>query len=170
MTLERQQIVLPLLLLVVCSFLLASKVMVAKAAIFSGLMPFQLATLGNVGAAVVLLALARLTRQAISWQRRHLAHYVVLGTNSFAVPTVVAYMILDPVGPAYVWLLYALSPVLTMTLAAIVGLERLTPGRTVGILSGFAGMVALVQQRIVGIDFSATGWVFLGLTIPLAAA
>lgn len=161
---------LPFLLLVVCSFLLASKIMIAQAAISAGLKPFQLAILGNAGAAVVLLAVARAIGQAISWERRHLALYVVLGIISFAVPTVVTYAIVDPVGPAYVSSLYALSPVLTMTLAATFGLEGLTARRTFGILLGFAGMVALVQQKIAGIDFSATVWVLLGLTIPLAAA
>lgn len=50
---------LPFLLLVVCSFLLAAKIMVAQAAISTGLRPFQLAILGNVGAAIVLLTFAR---------------------------------------------------------------------------------------------------------------
>ena len=94
--------ILPFLLLVACSFVLASKIMIAQAAISSGLKPFQLAILGNLGAAFILLAFARATGQAISWERRHLALYVVLGLVSFAVPTVVTYTIVDPVGPAYV--------------------------------------------------------------------
>lgn len=167
---EKLRPVLPFALLVVCSFLLASKIMVAQAAISTGLKPFQLAIFGNAGAAVVLLAFAQATGQAISWERRHLTLYVVLGIISFAVPTVVTYTIVDPVGPAYVSSLYALSPVLTMTLAAAFGLEGLTLRRTLGILLGFVGMIALVQQKIAGIDFSATFWVLLGLTVPLAAA
>ena len=57
-----------------------------------------------------------------------------------------------------------------MTLAALAGLEGLTMRRTLGILLGFAGMVALVQQKLAGIDLSATFWVLLGLTVPIAAA
>lgn len=170
MKVSRARPILPFLLLVVCSFVLASKIMIAQAAISSGLKPFQLAILGNLGAAAILLAFARATRQAISWERRHLVLYVVLGIISFAIPTVVTYTIVDPVGPAYVSSLYALSPVLTMSLAAIVGLEGLTLRRTVGILLGFVGMAALVGQKLVGIDLSATFWVLLGLTVPLAAA
>ena len=162
--------VLPLALLVICSFLLASKIMVAQAAISAGLQPFQLAIFGNAGAAFILLIIARITRQSISWELRHLALYVVLGLISFAVPTVIAYMVVDPVGPAYVSSLYALSPVLTMALAAVFSLERLTMQRTFGILLGFAGMVALVGQTLATIDLSATFWVLLGLMIPLAAA
>jgi drug/metabolite transporter (DMT)-like permease len=165
-----RNIYLPFLLLVVCSFLLAAKIMVAQAAISTGLRPFQLAILGNAGAAVVLLVFARTTGQTISWERRHLKLYLVLGIISFAVPTVVTYLVVDPVGPAYVSSLYALSPVLTMTLAALFGLEGLTARRTFGIFIGFVGMIALIQQKIVGIDFSAMFWVLLGLTVPLAAA
>ena len=54
----------PFLLLVVCSFLLAAKIMIAQVAISTGLKPFQLAILGNVGAAMVLLIFARATGQA----------------------------------------------------------------------------------------------------------
>lgn len=161
---------LPFLLLVVCSFLLAAKIMVAQAAISTGLMPFQLAILGNVGAAIVLLTFARATRQKISWRRQHLKLYLVLGIISFAVPTVVTFMVVDPVGPAYVSSLYALSPVLTMTMAAILGLETLSARRTFGIFLGFFGMIVLTQQKIAGIDFTAVFWVVLGLTVPLAVA
>jgi drug/metabolite transporter (DMT)-like permease len=153
-----------------CSFLLAAKIMIAQAAISTGLKPFQLAILGNVGAAMVLLTFARATGQAILWERQHLTLYLVLGVISFAAPTVVTYMVVDPVGPAYVSSLYALSPVLTMTLAAIFGLEGLTARRTFGIVLGFVGMIALIQQKLAGIDFSAVFWVLLGLTVPLAVA
>lgn len=162
--------VLPFLLLIVCSFLLASKIMVAQAAISVGLKPFQLAILGNVGAAFVLLGFARAAGQGISWKRQHLTLYLVLGIISFAVPTVVSYAIVDKVGPAYVSSLYALSPVLTMSLAAIFGLEGLTRRRTLGILIGFGGMIALVSQKLAGIDLTAMFWVLLGLLVPLAAA
>lgn len=161
---------LPFILLIACSFLLAVKVMVAQAAISSGLKPFQLAILGNAGAALVLLAFARATGQAISWQRRHLALYLILGLIGFAVPTVISFMIVDRVGPAYVSSLYALSPVLTMSLASLFGLERLSLRRTCGILIGFSGMLALVFQKIAGVDLSASFWVLMGLSIPLAAA
>lgn len=161
---------LPFALLVVCSVLLAGKIMIAQAAVSSGLQPFQLAILGNAGAALVLLFVARAVGQTVSWERRHLLLYLVLGLVSFAVPNIVTYMIVDPVGPAYVSSLYALSPVLTMTLAALVGLEGLTPRRTMDILLGLVGMVALIGQKVAGIDLSATVWVLLGLTVPVAAA
>ena len=167
---DRWRSMQPFLLLVACSFLLAAKIMIAQAAISSGLRPFQLAILGNAGAAIVLLAFAGVTGQAISWKRQHLTLYLVLGIISFAVPTVVTYMVVDPVGPAYVSSLYALSPVLTMTLAAIFGLEGLSARRTFGIFVGFVGMILLIQQKIAGIDFSAVFWVLLGLVVPLAAA
>ncbi len=158
------------LLLVGCSFALASKIMIAQAAISAGLMPFQLAILGNLGAALLLLGFARATGQVIRWERRHLVLYIVLGLVSFALPTVITYAIVDPVGPAYVSSLYSLSPILTMSLAALFGLERPTPRRTAGILVGFIGMIVLLQQKLAGIDLSATFWVLLGLTVPFAAA
>lgn len=161
---------LPIVLLASCSFVLASKVMVAQAAVSTGLHPLQLAVLGNAGAAFLLLGVARGTGQIISWERRHLILYLVLGLFGAAIPTYVTFLIVNPVGPAYVSSLYALSPLLTMAFAAAVGLEGLTFRRTIGILIGFSGMVALIGQKIASIDLSATFWVLLGLTVPFAAA
>ena len=159
-----------LVLLFTCSLLLAGKIMIARAAIDSGLQPMQLAIIGNLGAALVLFALVRASGQRIPTGREHLVLYVVLGAISFAIPTVVAYSVVGPVGPAYVSSVYSLSPILTMALAAGFGIERLSWRRTAGILFGFAGMIALVRHQLVSVDLDATFWVVLGLSIPLAAA
>jgi drug/metabolite transporter (DMT)-like permease len=144
--------------------------MIARAAVSSGLQPFQLAILGNAGAGPALLAVARATAPTISWERRHMLLSLVSGVVGFAVPNVVTYVIVDRVGPAYMSSLHALSPVLTMALAALVGLEGLTHRRTLGLLLGLAGMIALIGRKMAGIDLSATVRVPLGLTVPVAAA
>lgn len=169
-TIFSRMIVSQLALLVVSSFLFACKIMVAKAAISSGIQPFQLGFAANLGAGLVLLVWVFASGQTIPRRNSHLVLYLVLGVVSFAFPTVLSYFVVDRVGPAYTSTVYSLSPLLTMTFAAGLGIERMFLRRFSGILIGFLGMIALVQQQSAGIDVRATFWVILGLTIPASAA
>lgn len=96
--------------------------------------------------------------------------YAGLAIVSFAAPTILSYAVVDRVGPAYTSTVYALSPLLTMSFAAGLGIERRHARRVFGILIGFAGMIALVQQQFAQIDTSQALWVGLGLLIPAFAA
>lgn len=160
----------PLLLLMLCGLVFATRIMISKAALNAGMQPFQLALVANVGAGMILLPLLAASGQGIPHAPRHLALYLVLGLVSFTVPTVLGYYIVDRVGPAYTSTVYALSPLLTMSFAAGLGVERMYLRRFAGILLGLAGMAALVQQQVTQIDFAQTEWVLLGLTIPACAA
>lgn len=160
----------PMLLLIASSFAFASKIMVAKAALSVGILPFQLGFLGNLGAGMVLLALVGISGQRIPISIGHVALYAILAMISFAAPTVLSYAVVDSVGPAYTSTVYSLSPLLTMSFAAGFGIERLYPRRVLGILIGFGGMFALVQQQFALIDTEQTLWVILGLLIPCFAA
>lgn len=159
-----------MVLLVASSFVFASKIMVAKAALTAGVLPFQLGFFGNLGAGMILLLLTATSGEKIPTSRRHIALYVVLAVISFAAPTVLSYAVVDRVGPAYTATVYSLSPLLTMSFAAGLGIERMYLRRVLGIVIGFIGMVALVQQQFAFIDTDQTLWVVLGLLIPVFAA
>jgi len=161
---------LQLLLLVMSSFALASKIMIAKAALTSGVQPFQLGLFVNLGAGLCLLAWVIAAGQKIPLERRHVILYVVLGMVSFAFPTVLSYAVVERVGPAFTSTVYSLSPLLTMIFAASVGIERMFLRRLAGIVLGFLGMLMLVQQQFSQIDVGQPMWVLLGLTIPACAA
>lgn len=161
---------LSLLLLGVCGFVFASKIMVSKAALDAGADPLQLGVVGNLGAGLLLSVWLIARREVISLQRRDLALYLALGVVSLAVPTVLSFFVVERVGPAYTATVYSLSPVLTMSFAAGFGIERMTIRRSVGILIGLLGMLALVQQQLAAIDFGKTAWVMIGLLIPACAA
>ncbi len=166
----KAMIVTPMLLLICSSFTFASKIMIAKAALSAGLLPFQLGLSGNFGAAILLFLLVRIHSEKIPTTRRHLALYTSLALISFAAPTVLSYAVVDRVGPAYTSTVYSLSPILTMSFAAGLGVERMFVRRAIGILIGFVGMIALVQQQLTLIDTEQTLWILLGLLIPAFAA
>ncbi|NBJ13280.1 DMT family transporter [Microvirga arsenatis] len=159
-----------LVLLGLCGFLFASRIMMSKAALSAGIQPFQLGVFGNLIAGLCLLPWLAASRQRIPTAPEHLALYGILGLVSFAVPTVLSYFVVERVGPAYTSIVYCLSPLLTMTLAALLGVEGMFLRRFVGIVIGFAGMIALVQQQILQIDVGKPVWVALGLVIPVCAA
>lgn len=160
----------PIALLGLCGFLFASRIMMSKAALTAGVQPFQLGVLGNLGAGLFLLPWLAASRQRIPTGPEHLVLYGVLGIVSFAVPTVLSYFVVERVGPAYTSIVYCLSPLLTMTFAAGIGMERMFLRRFVGIVLGFLGMIALVQQQILQIDIGQPVWVAIGLAIPVCAA
>lgn len=159
-----------LLLLGLCGFVFAAKIMVAKAALDAGADPFHLGVVGNLGAGLVLLVWLGLRGGSISLQRRDIFLYLVLGVISVALPTVLSFYVVQRVGPAYTATVYALSPILTMSFAAGFGIEPMSRQRSGAIALGLAGMLALVQQQIALIRFDQTGWVIAGLLIPACAA
>jgi drug/metabolite transporter (DMT)-like permease len=57
-----------------------------------------------------------------------------------------------------------------MTFAAGLGIERMFLRRFIGIVIGFTGMIALVQQQVLQIDIGQPIWVAVGLAIPVCAA
>lgn len=100
----------PILLLGLCGFLFASRIMMSKTALSAGLQPFQLGVFANWGAGLCLLPVLASTRQRIPMAPEHLVLYAVLGIVSFAVPTTLSYFVVERVGPAYTSIVYCLSP------------------------------------------------------------
>ena len=160
----------PFFLLIVCGFLFSLKIMLAKASLSAGMQPFQLAIVINLGSGMALLPWLISSGEKIQFKTRYLSLYLALGIVSVAVPTILSYLVLEKVGPAYASTVYSLSPLLTMVFAALVGIELMFYRRVLGIFLGLAGMVALIQQQIVQIRAEDFVWIFVGLLIPASAA
>ncbi len=159
-----------IILLGVCGFAFASKIMVSKAALDAGIDPFQLGVIGNLGAGILLYGWLLAGKKHISLARRNLFLYAALGIVSVAFPTVLSFFVVEHVGAAYTATVYALSPVLTMGFAAGFGVERMAPLRSVGIAIGLMSMLGLVQQQLSAINFGQPVWVVVALLIPGCAA
>lgn len=144
--------------------------MVSKATLDAGADPFQLGVVGNLGAGLLLYVWLLARRETISLELRNIALYLALGIVSVALPTILSFFVVERIGPAYTATVYSLSPVLTMSFAAGLGIERMTVQRSSGIVIGLLGMLALVQQQLMAIDFAQTAWVIIGLFIPTCAA
>lgn len=160
----------PIALLVAVGFLLAVNVNLAKAGTGAGASALTLAFWLHFGAGLALLAAALATGVRISFDRLYLTNYLVSGVASFAFPGFLGFVVAQRVGPAYGSVIYALSPLITYTLAVAIGLDRLALGRAVGLAIGLAGTALVVAFRF-GISAGGEGtWVLLALLVPASVA
>ena len=102
--------------------------------------------------------------------RRHLTAYAALGLVSSAIPTTFGVMVAAHAGAGYASVVIALTPLLTLALAAGLGFDRLTPSSLGGLLLGFAGALVLVGPGVLAIQADGAAWMLLGLVIPAANA
>lgn len=161
---------LPIALLTACGFMFAGRIMISKAGLDAGADPFQLGVFGNLGAAFLLSIWLIARKEKIAFDRRSVLLYIVLGILTAALPTILSFFVVLHVGPAYTSTVYSLSPILTMSFAAGLGVEKMTMQRSIGILLGLLGMLALVQQQLVAINYDQTIWIIAGICIPLSTA
>lgn len=160
----------PICLLMACGLLFASRIMISKATLDAGATPIEVAFISNIGAGFVLFSLLKAKHIYIPREKRHIILYLVLGLVSVCLPTALQQYVVLHVGPAYTSTVYALSPLLTLSFAAGIGLEKISIRRLIGITLGLAGMMILVQQQVKQIEFGNYEWVVVGLGIPTFAA
>jgi drug/metabolite transporter (DMT)-like permease len=160
----------PVLLLMICGLLFAARIMISKLSLNVGALPLQVAFMTNAGAGVLLYAITKSRNIEIPKQRQHIVLYLVLGFVSVCIPNALQQFVVLHVGPAYTSTVFSLSPVLTLCIAAGIGLERMVLKRAIGILFGFCGMMVLLQQQIYQTDYNEYFWVVVGLGIPVCAA
>lgn len=157
-------------LLIICGFLFAVKIAISKLALDAGMQPLQLGILGNFASALFLLPILILRKERIAFERQHNALYIALGLISFTLPTVISFLVVTKVGAGYTASVYSLSPLITMSLAAIFGLERLFLRRVIALLLALGCVSVLLRQQYALVDFSQHVWILIGLIIPLCAA
>jgi drug/metabolite transporter (DMT)-like permease len=160
----------PIALLVSVGFLLAVNVNLAKAGTAAGASALTLAFWLHFGAGVALLATAFARGERMSFERLYVANYLASGLMSFAFPGFIGFVVAEKVGPAYGSVIYALSPLITYTLAVTFGLDRLALVRAVGLAIGLVGTGLVVASRFSLSTGGEGAWVLLALLVPASVA
>lgn len=120
-------------------------------------------------AGVILGGAALLRGQPL--QRPHLRYSLIAGLISLGLPNLLVMLVVVPLGSGMTALTYTLPPLFTLALAALIGYERLTRWRSLGILFGLAGAMTLVLSRFSLSGDSSQGlWMGLALLIPTCLA
>lgn len=160
----------PGILLIICGTLIGFGFPLAKVAAQAQVSISVWLMFYSLGACLVLLPLLVAKRQ-LALHRSDQWRYVSLaGPITFVGPNMLVYFTVPHVGAGFTGLMFALSPVCTMFLAYVMGLDRLSFWRTVGLVLGLGGAISISFARGGEIHTGSLFWVSAALTIPVVLA
>lgn len=160
----------PSLLLLATGTLTGLKFPLGKLAGEAGISPVLWSTLPSLGVAVFLLP-ALIIHGSFAFPGRKLVRFAVIaGLVSFILPNVVLYVVIPRLGAGYMGLMFALSPVFTLTFSALAGLQ--TPKRLglAGIGVGLLGAAVVSLTRSAAADAPEPIWIAAGFVVPAGLA
>jgi drug/metabolite transporter (DMT)-like permease len=141
-----------------------------KLAADHGISPLVFAGSSAAGASLVLAALTLFTGQRIVVDRRTVRYAAIAGQITFAIPFGTLFFVIPHIGSAVPSILQSLTPIGTVALVFLIGLERLPPRRLVGLVLGVAGALAIILTRgaVAGEENAGVGWYVLAFATPIA--
>jgi drug/metabolite transporter (DMT)-like permease len=142
----------------------------AKLLVLAGAGPLALAATVAAASAGLLWAVCALRGVRVPWDRAHLIHYAVSGGIGFALANLVAFTVLARVPAGLVALVVPLSPILTVALAAALGMERPTRRRLAGTALGLAGTALAISPGAALPEARLLPWAVLLLATPACYA
>lgn len=143
---------------------------VTKFAQQAGVSPLPWAFSMMLGAGLILAALARAKGAPLPLGGRHLRYYAISGLLSMALPNVVLFVVLPPLGAGLASVVYTLPPILTLLMAMAVRIERPDVWRAAGIGLGLVGALTIVGPRGSLPSPDLAGWMALAFVIPASVA
>jgi drug/metabolite transporter (DMT)-like permease len=157
------------LLLIGCGLCLGATLPLQKLAAAAGVPPASWVFVSTLGASILLTIGAVAAGRAPS--ARHRLYYLIAALISFVVPNLIIFVVIPKVGAGLAGMMFALSPILTLTIASLVA-RRVPPLLgVVGIIVGLAGVLVIIAFRGDGAGSDASlGWVLLALCIPVCLA
>ncbi|HEY8382574.1 MAG TPA: DMT family transporter [Microvirga sp.] len=156
-------------LLLANGFVLATHTLLARQAHAFGVAPILYALASAAGAAAFLLVFRTARQGWAPLRRAELIYAAIAGLVSIALPQTLIYSASAYVSAGIASLAYAFPTPLTYLLAALVGLERMSAGRTLGVGIAFAGAVFLAVSRSTNLAGDGI-WVLLAMLAPLSIA
>jgi drug/metabolite transporter (DMT)-like permease len=142
----------------------------ARISVTAGAAPLALAAIVAAISAILLGGIAASRGIRVPWDRAHLRHYAVAGAIGFAMANLVAFSVLRHVPAGLVALIVPLSPLFTVSLAAALGLERVTGRRLFGTALGLAGTALALTPGAALPDARQLPWAVLLLATPACYA
>ncbi len=143
---------------------------IAKGLVMAGAPPVGLAALVALVAAALLGGVCAARGQRIPLDRAHARHYAAAAATGFVLANLVAYTAIRHVPAGFFALLLPLSPMLTVVLAAALGMERATRRRLAGTALGLAGTALAMAPGAALPDMAALPWAILLLLTPIGYA
>lgn len=157
------------LLLLGCGICLGATLPLQKLAAAAGVQPASWVFVSTLGASILLTIGAVARGRAPS--PRHRVYYLIAALVSFVIPNLIIYVVIPKIGAGLAGMMFALSPILTLTVASLVA-RRVPPLLgVVGIVVGLAGVLVIIAFRGDGAGSDTSlRWVLLALCIPVCLA
>ncbi|MCZ8315145.1 EamA family transporter [Phreatobacter sp.] len=157
------------LLLMGCGLCLGSTFPLQKLAAAAGVPPASWVFASTLGASLLLTLGAVLKGRPPSGAHR--LYYLIAALVSFVLPNLIVFIVIPKIGAGLTAVMFALSPILTLTVASLVARRLPAALGVVGILVGLAGVLVIIAFRGDASSAEAPlGWVLLGLMIPVCLA
>ena len=160
----------PSVLLLVTGTLIGFNFPLGKIAGEAVVSPMLWAMLLSVGASVLLFPFL-LVKGHLRLPRGRLVRYIIVSALiSFVLPNILLFSVIPHVGAGYAGLMFALSPVFTLTMAALFRMR--TPSRLglVGIAFGLVGAVVVSITRGAAPEAPPLLWLLAALAVPFTLA
>lgn len=160
----------PIALLLMTGVLIGFNFPFGKIAGQAGVAPVLWALIVSLGASGFLLP-ALLVRRKFAFPRGNMLVYIVVsGLISFVIPNLLLFSTIPHAGAGYTGLMFALSPVFTLTFATILKMKTPSALGILGISIGLVGAVIVSVTRGASVEAPPLIWLFAALLIPLSLA
>lgn len=160
----------PAVLLLITGSLIGLNFPLGKIGMAAGISPLVWAMLVSIGASVLLFPVLVSRRRLVLPDARTLRYVVISGSISFVLPNLLLFSVIPHVGAGYSGLMFALSPVFTLSLALLFRLKGPRLLGVAGIGFGLAGAVIVAITRGAAPEAPPFIWIAAAMSIPMALA
>ena len=160
----------PVFLLLVTGTLIGFNFPLGKIGSDAGVSPMMWAMIVSFGASAMLFPVLIARRRLSIPKGKTIRYVVVSGLISFVAPNLLLFSVIPYVGSGYTGLMFALSPVFTLSLALVFRLKGPKLAGTMGIAFGLAGATIVTVTRGVAPEAPPAMWIIAALLIPMALA
>ena len=139
----------------------------AKIAAEGGGHPIGIAYWGSLIAAIVLLLFSVVKRRPIPFKLRHIIFYTLCGLLGSAIPNTLFYYAAPRISAGVLSITVATIPLMTFVAAFIFRVEKIAPGRVLGVILGILSIILLVGPEESMPDPGSWVWVMAGVAAAL---
>ncbi len=157
-------------LLLITGFLLGVGLPLGKIASAAGVHAMVWSFVISMGAGGVLLCVLLARRQRIRLTGHRLRYFLFAAAISYALPNLLVFSVIPKLGAGYTGIMYTLSPVVTLALSLLLGMQRPNALGMAGIAIGFAGAALVALTRGEASQPADPVWVAIGLLLPVLLA
>ena len=160
----------PIFLLLITGTLIGFNFPLGKIGSSAGVSPMVWALLVSLGASLTLLPFLIAKRRLKKLSRAMLRYIVISALISFVAPNLLLFSVIPHVGSGYAGLMFALSPVFTLSVAVMFQLKGPRLTGIFGIIFGLIGAAIVALTRGTAPEAPQYIWIIAALLVPMSLA